>query len=383
MTNTMKTTRYSYTQYFHNSQQDNSAFEIVKQLFPDNDCSKAQQIITQWGNYKPTPLIALNDIAQQAQVKNIFYKDESRRFELGSFKALGGAYAIQQLAGGYSGDKPLVVCTATDGNHGRSVAWGAQQLDIECHIFIHAHVSQTRADMMAELGAIIHRVDGNYDDSIAECIAIANTNHWHIVSDTSWDNYTEVPRQVMAGYSVMAHEIIEQLQGEIPTHIFIQAGCGGMAGGIIAYFWQQWQEKLPTIIMVESDMSDCVYQSLVANQILLIDIVDETIMAGLSCGEVSQLAWPILQKGASHVITINDNGVIPMMKWLAKPEQPGADRPGIEAGECSTSGLIALMAIKTDPVLAQKIGINQNSTVLVLGTEGATDPEFYRTNVLE
>jgi len=194
------------------------------------------------------------------------------------------------------------------------------------------------------------------------------------VSDTSWEGYRDIPNQVMAGYTVLADEIVEQLDGEIPTHIFLQAGCGGMAGALMGYFWQHWRDKLPNIVIVESDMSDCVYQSLKQQSIVLVDIVEETLMAGLSCGEVSELAWPLIQLGASHVITLNDDGVAPMMQWLAKPT---VDRPSIEGGECSASGLIGVMCASQHDALKLQLGLDSQSSVLVFGTEGATDPEQY------
>ncbi len=353
------------------------ASRVADELYPNDDCAKAKSIISTWQGYDITPLHSLPDIAEAAGVAKIHYKDESGRLGLGAFKALGGAYAVQcwydaQQAAGVT--ENLAVCTATDGNHGRSVAWGAQQLGIECHIFIHAGVSQNRADSMSELGATVHRVDGNYDFSIAECIRLSEQHGWQIVSDTSWEGYREIPNQVMAGYTVLADEIVEQLNGDIPTHIFFQAGCGGMAGALMGYFWQHWREKLPAIVIVESDMSDCVYQSLKKQSIVLVDIVEETLMAGLSCGEVSELAWPLIQCGASHVITLNDDGVAPMMKWLANPT---ADRPVIEGGECSASGLIGVMCVSQHADLKEQVGLDSHSTVLVIGTEGATDQEQY------
>jgi diaminopropionate ammonia-lyase len=232
---------------------------------------------------------------------------------------------------------------------------------------------------MSALGAQIHRIKGNYDDSLAECASESAEHGWQIVSDTSWEGYESVPIQVMTGYSVMAAEIVEQLDGVTPSHLFIPAGCGGLAGAMLAYFWQVWKDALPCVVIVESEMSDCVYQSLATQQIKLVDIVDETVMGGLSCGEVSRIAWPLLQKGVSHVVTIPDDGVVPMMRWLAKPIE--TIRPAIEGGECSAASLIALLAISGDASLKQTIGVDDQSVVLVLGTEGATDPEFYRKAV--
>ena len=376
--------KYTYANYYQNPKQNNAMHEVADDLFPTGICETAYQSITQWPDYKQTDLIALDDFAKQMGVKKVLYKDESTRLNLGSFKALGGAYAVQTVleAREKTGDaSALTVCTATDGNHGRSVSWGAQQKNIPCHIFIHAGVSEARAKSLAEYGATVHRVEGNYDDSIAECIKMAEANGWQIVSDTSWEGYREIPTQVMAGYTVLAAEVIEQIeqqkeqQKESLTHIILQAGCGGMAGALIAYFWKHWRDNLPEIIIMESRMSDCVLESMQRDQIYLVDIVDETLMAGLSCGEVSELAWPILRHGASHVITVGDEGVKPMMRYLAKSE---GDRPDIVGGECSASGLITLKTIMDNPELKESIHIDENSVIFMLGTEGATDPDLYK-----
>lgn len=369
---------YRHSRHCTNDTQNNAAWARLAHILPREQIDRANAEIGSWPNYQSTPLVSLVDIAASAGIKRLYYKDEASRFGLGSFKALGGSYAVQQLASARaaSGDtSDLVVCTATDGNHGRSVAWGAEKFGIECHIFIHAEVTKSRADEMAKFGAVIHRVDGNYDASIAACIDLAGQHGWQILSDTSWEGYETVPVQIMAGYSVMANEIIAQLGDDIPTHIIMPAGCGGMAGAMIATFWQHWRSALPTIVIVESQMSDCVYQSIRAGKVEFVDITEETLMAGLSCGEVSRVAWPLLREGVRHVITIDDDGVVPMMRWLATPTT--ADRPALEAGECSASGLIALMAAVEHSALKAAIGLDECSSVLVFGTEGATDQELY------
>ena len=356
--------------------------EVADALLPVGSCERAFDSIQKWPGYKSTNLVSLDDVANLSGVAQVLYKDESSRMGLGSFKALGGAYAVQRLLedrAAVGNDSALTVCTATDGNHGRSVSWGAMQKGIPCHIFIHAGVSEGRAESLAAYGATVHRVDGNYDDSIAACNDAAKEHGWQVVSDTSWEGYREIPTQVMTGYTVLAAEVIEQLRSSYndikPTHIILQAGCGGMAGALIAYFWKHWREDLPSIIVVESSMSDCVFQSLKQDQITLVDIVDETLMAGLSCGEVSSLAWPIIRYGVGHVLTVGDEGVAPMMRLLANPQ---SERPAIEGGECSASGLIALQTMVDNPVLAESAQINEESVVLVIGTEGATDPALYR-----
>lgn len=372
--------RYEYSKHLQNPSCDVSAPPESLTRLSLEDCQTAREEISHWPGYQRTELVELNDIAQAAGIGRVMYKDESTRFGLGSFKALGGSYAVARQADQYAAVhgnlKGFAVATATDGNHGRSVAWGAQRLGIECHIFVHANVSQQRCYAMEKLGAKIHRVAGNYDDSLVECEQQATLNSWQIVSDTSWEGYETIPLDIMAGYSVMAAEIVEQLDGKVPSHFFIQAGCGGLAGGMLAYFWQVWKDQLPNVVIIESYMSACVYRSIQAQQVELVDIVEETLMAGLSCGEVSRIAWPLLRKGVQHVVTIPDEGVIPMMKWLANPCDES--RPAIEGGECSTSSLIALMAASSDNVLAQALNLTEDSTVLVLGTEGATDPEFYQ-----
>lgn len=372
--------KYSYSDYYKNPKQDNAMHKLADELFPKGHTEKAYELITQWPDYKQTALIELDDFAKQMDVAKVFYKDESTRLNLGAFKALGGAYAVQHVLDSRKAngdDSPLTVCTATDGNHGRSVSWGAQQNNIPCHIFVHAGVSEGRAKILAANGATVHRVEGNYDDSIAACIKMAEENGWQIVSDTSWEGYREIPTQIMAGYTVLAAEVIEQLEAlnETLTHIILPAGCGGMAGALMAYFWKHWREDLPEVIIMESTMSDCVLQSMQRDKILLVDIVDETLMGGLSCGEVSELAWPILRHGASHVLTVGDEGVKPMMRYLAKSE---GERPNIIGGECSASGLITLKTFVDNPELAKSANIDENSVVLMLGTEGDTDPEMYK-----
>lgn len=365
---------FTYTSHFHNAEQSNELGAIVGALFSVEDCAAAYSTICQWPAYQVTPLLSMTDIAAAAGVDKIYYKNESSRFGLGSFKALGGSYAIECL----SQDSPggdLVVCTATDGNHGRAVAWGASLFGAECHVFIHANVSEARAQAIASLGAVMHRVEGNYDDSIAACNEQAALHGWQIVSDTSWEGYRDIPKMIMAGYSVMTFEMMDQLDGEIPTHVILQAGCGAMAGALIASMWHHWGARLPTIIMVESDRSDCVYQSLKRDEIHLVNIVEETVMAGLSCGEVSLLAWPLIQKGASHVVTIPDTGVGTMVRWLANPSD--GERPSVIGGECSASGLIALLAIQQDSALAHGMSIDSDARILVIGTEGNTDAELY------
>ena len=355
-----------------------SPFPDLKTNLNDAVIAAAQTTISDWPGYTPTPLISLEAIAAACGVRAVYYKDESHRFDLKSFKALGGAYAVAQLVNAEkkAGRDPakLTVTTATDGNHGRSVAWGAQLAGCRAEIYIHKHVSHTRETAMAHYGAHVTRVDGNYEASLAACKADAEAHGWHIISDTSWDGYRDIPLLIMAGYTLIGHEVIDQLGSETLTHCFLPIGVGGLASGIVAPFWQHMNDKLPSMISVESHMSACFLESIAAQTPTLVDITEETMMAGLSCGEVSVLAWELLQSSLSHCLAIDDAAVAPLMANFADGAIAGVP---IEAGECATSGLAALLAAKQDPDCWQQLGFNADSVILLIGSEGATDADIY------
>jgi diaminopropionate ammonia-lyase len=321
----------------------------------------------------------------------VLYKDESNRFGLGSFKALGGAYAVIRLLSGKLGlsmadiragkgrvaARGITVTTATDGNHGRSVAWGAQQAGCRCRIYIHAKVSEGRAQAMEALGAEVIRIDGNYDESVRICAHDSAANNWFVVSDTSYDGYVEIPRQVMAGYATMAIETTAQaaaLTGGPITHIFVQAGVGGLAAGLAARFWMELGEARPRLVIIESEYAACLMKSAKQGRAASVKIRHETVMAGMSCGEVSLIAWEIVRRAASDFVTIADGAVASAMRMLASGAAGGGQ---IEAGECSAAGPVALIAACCDQRRRTRMGLNADSRVLVIGSEGATDPAIY------
>jgi diaminopropionate ammonia-lyase len=323
----------------------------------------------------------------------VAYKDEGQRLGLGSFKALGGAYAVLCLAAQQIGTNDLsevrsgahraqlagmTVATATDGNHGRSVAWGAQMAGCACRIYIHAEVSQGRQRAMEEFGAEVVRIDGDYDASVRRCAEDAAAQGWTVVSDTSYDGYREIPRLVMAGYSVLATELLSQMADQPPTHLFVQAGVGGLAGAVAARLWQGWGDKRPRIVVVEPTRAACLAATARAGKPTSVPLVEETVMAGLSCGEVSLLAWEVLARAAGDFVTIDDESVASAMQLLARG-QAGGGR--IVAGESAVPGLIALVAAAADPQLRHALELTGDSRVLLLGCEGATDPEIYRRMV--
>ncbi len=355
--------------------------------------SQAIDEIRSWAGYAPTPLYRLNTMASELQVGEVLYKHEGPRFGLGSFKALGGAYAglrvVQRevarrlgqdvtLADIRSGKfrqevARITLASATDGNHGRSLAWSAQLFGASCRIYIHAEVSEGRAQIMRDFGADVIRIDGDYDDSVDLCRAEAGENGWFVVSDTSWPGYTEPPRDVMTGYGVMVQEIAEDLD-QPPTHVFLQGGVGGMAASVAARLRQIYGPEAPRVCVVEPDLAACLYESARSGQSTSVEIAEETIMAGLSCGVPSPLAWDILTVEASDFLTIPDQLIPPTVRRLARPH--GSD-PLIEAGESGVAGLAALIGACASPELRQTLQLDEFSRVLLIGSEGVTDPDIY------
>ncbi len=342
----------------------------LEKLFPSSMVSEAQNTISNWDGYSPTSLHDLAPLAEAIGVSKLYYKDESTRFGLGSFKALGGAYAVEKLMAGRDASQ-VTVATATDGNHGRSVAWGAQQAGCKCVIYIHAEVSQGRADAMAAYGAEIIRVDGDYDLSVRQCAEDSAKHGYEIISDTTWEGYMDVPRYVMAGYTMMVREL--KAQAEPPTHIILQAGVGGLAAAITAALWQDLGVHMPKVIIVEAGFAPCLIASARSGKAETVHVTEETIMAGLSCGEASPLAWEILKQRVSNFVTIADSAVPTGMRLLAS----GDAGPKIEAGECGLPGIIALAGMMTNDDLRKSAGLSSSARVLVFGCEGATDPEIY------
>jgi diaminopropionate ammonia-lyase len=348
--------------------------------------------ISSWPGYQPSPLRKLEQLAAQIGVAAIDYKDESQRFGLKSFKALGGAYAVARqlqaqvrqqvgaeasiddlLAGSYQSIlRNIVISCATDGNHGRSVAWGCQMFGCGCIIYIHRDVSAGRQQAMQAFGAEVIRISGNYDESVRQAASDAATHGRIIVSDTSYPGYVDIPRDVALGYTVMLAEAVEQLDASIPTHVFIQAGVGGLAAAVCAYFWELWGARRPRFIVVEPEQANCLQESARRGERVTITGDLDTLMAGLACGEVSLLAWDVLQPGVDDFLTISEDAVAPCMQLLARGVPP------IEAGESAVAGLAAAIVAREDATLAAQLGLDATSRIFVIGTEGATDPEVYQ-----
>ena len=345
---------------------------------------RAKAEISAWDGYAPTPL---RDLAMPGTVR---LKDESGRFGLGSFKALGGPYAVANLladvlsrlglaAAASSADLAsgryaeatgaVTIASATDGNHGRAVAWAAARFGCRCSIYIHSTVSVAREAAIAAFGAQVRRVPGTYDDAVRACAQDAAREGWFVVSDTSWPGYTEIPRDIMQGYRLMADEAADQWNGPEPTHVFIQGGVGGAAAAVAAQTRARWGRG-PAVVVVEPDRAACLLASARAGQVTAVPGELATIMAGLACGEPSFLAWQELDRAAAAFMAIPDTAAIAAMRFLAVH--------GIVSGESGVAGLAALRLALADPAAAQTLGLNRDSRVLLFSTEGATDPALYR-----
>jgi diaminopropionate ammonia-lyase len=327
---------------------------------------QAVDAIAAWPGYAPTPLRSLAPIASEGGVGEVLYKDEGLRFGLKSFKALGGAYAVERLVR-EAGGRPLTVTCATDGNHGRAVAWGAKRAGARAVIYVHEGVSRGRAEAIAALGAEVVRAGKTYDDSVRLCAEAARTNGWQIVSDTSWPGYEDVPRTVMQGYAVMIAEALAQ--DARPTHVFVQGGVGGLAAGVLSSLWEEFGPERPVFVVVEPDNAACLFESARAGEVRSVGGELDTIMAGLACGEPSLLAWRILGPGADAFMRIPDEAAAQTMRDLADI--------GIVGGESGVAGLAGFRLAAANAEMRAALRLDVKARVLCFGTEGATDPEVY------
>ena len=348
--------------------------------------------------YAPTPLAVLPETAKMLGIGEIYVKDESHRFGLNAFKVLGGSYAMGNILAKRLG-KPLsetgyavltapetrntlgdiTFITATDGNHGRGVAWTSNTLGQKSVVHMPKGSAEERLNNIRACGAHADIIDGNYDDAVRLSRKEAEENGWVVVQDTSWEGYEEIPAWIMEGYCTMGLEAYEQLPQK-PTHIFLQAGVGSMAGAIAALFASIYQEDRPKIIIVEPNNADCFYRTAKADDGNLHTVTGDmqTIMAGLACGEPCPLAWEILKDCADHFIAFPDWAAAKGMRILGNPL--GRDDRVI-SGESGASAFGCMAAILTQPELAEmkrELELTETSRVLFFSTEGATDRENYR-----
>ncbi|WP_342452888.1 diaminopropionate ammonia-lyase [Roseomonas indoligenes] len=362
-------------------------------VLPEGGWRRARAAITAWPGYAPTPLRALPEVAEALGLDCVWLKDEAERFGLGSFKALGGAYAVAGVlarvlartgvanaasaadleSGRFAtATAGITVTCATDGNHGRSVAWGARRFGARCVIFVHPGVTSNRRAAMEAFGAQVREVPGNYDDSVRAAEAAARDSGWHIVSDTSWPGYTEVPREVMQGYRLMAEEALDAIPAP-PTHVLVQGGVGGVAAAVsVALRARRTGARL---VVVEPERAACLLASAEAGAPTTVAGELDTIMAGLACGEPSLLAWQELERAAFAFMAIPDEACIAAMRHLAWRGEP------VVAGESGAAGLAALALAGRDGTAREMLGLQKDSRVLVFSTEGSTDQDLYQALV--
>jgi diaminopropionate ammonia-lyase len=362
--------QWKFSEFLDNKNYSFDKKKILSSL-SKKEIDNAYSSISKWEGYNPTPLISLNKLSKELNLNNIYYKDENKRFDLKSFKALGGAYAVEKVT---QGNKDIVVATATAGNHGRSVAWGARRLGLKCKIFISEFVSDARGQAMADLGADVIKVKGNYEKSLMECIKQSTENNWQIVQDVAWKDYMQVPTYTMAGYTVMMKEIVDQINNEKISHIILQAGVGGMAGAMVAGI-ARYLDNVPVTIVVEPDSAACVLESIKTGKIEKIDIKRESLMGGMSCGEVSLVPWEILKNSVKYCISLPDDDIAKTMRLLGNST---FSEEKIVAGENSAPGVISLIACCEDEKIKEKIGLSENSNVMLIGCEGDTDQKMYQ-----
>lgn len=354
---------------------------------------RVAQVLALRENSAPTPLHALPALATSLGLGSLHVKDEGFRLGLGSFKALGGAYAlmvlVQEEASRRMGQtvavealkseavraiaSTMTFACATDGNHGRSVAQGAQLMGARAVIFVHAGVSQARVEAIAHFGAEIVRVNGGYDDSVRIAARVADEAGWIILSDTSWAGYEIIPGLVAQGYTALVQEILAVLP-QAPTHVFLQAGVGGFAAAVAGHLALVLGDKRPHISIVEPERAACLYASAQQGQPVKVDATQATMMAMLECHEPSLVAFRILARVADGFMTVDEASAPAVMRRLATPL---AGDPAVVAGESGGVGLAGVMAVLRDVDLAAQIGLNKNARVLVVNTEGATDPLLY------
>ncbi len=389
------------------NQHANSGTECaaVNHLLPDGVTDEARAFHAQMPGYEMTPLKRLSNLASRLGVGSIWVKDESARMRLNAFKALGGSFAIYRFICQKAGRSRLsfaelmsdeiratlgdiTFTSATDGNHGKGLAWATRKFGFPCVIYVHKNTSQARIDAIAEFGAEVRVVDDNYDDAVRQCERDARANGWQVISDTSWPGYEDIPMWVMQGYTTLLGETQEQLaaQGIVkPTHIFLQAGVGAFAAAMIAFYRKLFGADAPVSVVVEPRAAACLYHSMEINdgQPHSVSGDLDTIMAGLACGEPSPLAWQIIRDCADFVVTAPDYVAAKGMRMYGVPLKGDPFVISGESGAVTLGVLPFIMGYEGAAKLREQLQLNENSRVLLINTEGNTDPDYFRNVVWE
>ena len=366
----------------------------------EKEIQKVRNFHKSFDEYSLTPLHELENLAKYLGIKNIFVKDESYRFGLNAFKVLGGSYAI----GKYLADKlgldisevsfdylrspevkkelgEITFVTATDGNHGRGVAWAANQLGQKSVVYMPKGSSEIRLANIRKEGSDASIIEGNYDDAVRLSDEMAKKHGWVVIQDTAWEGYEDIPKWIMQGYGTLIHETMEQLleyKVEKPTHILLQAGVGSFAGTIQGYLAAKFGEARPITLVVEPDEAPCLYNSSISGEREIVTGTMSTIMAGLACGEPNTISWDVLHDYSDGYLSCPDYVAARGMRILAAPLQGDPQIVSGESGAVGTGVISLFMEREEYAEIRKLLKLDENSIVLVISTEGDTDPIKYK-----
>ncbi|MCR5761644.1 MAG: diaminopropionate ammonia-lyase [Sphaerochaetaceae bacterium] len=371
----------------------------AREMFSVETARTARHFHRQIPGYKMTRLVSLSELAHMIGVEGIYIKDEAQRLVLNSFKVMGGSFALYNFLKKRLGSKEdlsfeylkskechdrigdITFASATDGNHGRGIAWASQQLGYKCVIYVHNETSQPRIDAIRGYGARVEVVDGNYDDAVRKIAEDAKKYNWEIISDTSWDGYTEIPTWIMQGYTTILLEAQEQLAGlgiARPTHVFVQAGVGALAAATVGFYAALYPENPPKFVIIEPEKAPCIYESMKAGKCVSVKGDLDTIMAGLACGDPSPIAFDILKDNGDVFVKVPDYVAARGMRILSCPL---TGDPFVISGESGAVTLGALFTLKNPNCpddLKKALSLDKHSNVLMINTEGNTDPIQFR-----
>jgi diaminopropionate ammonia-lyase len=346
--------------------------------------------------YKPTPLVKLCNLAKHLSISSVYVKDESYRFGLNAFKVLGGSYAIgmylaeklekdiEDIDFNYlSSEKvrqrlgEITFVTATDGNHGRGVAWAAKKLGQKCVVYMPKRSSKTRLNNIKAEGAQATIIEGNYDDAVRLSDEMSKKQGWVVIQDTAWEGYEIIPTWIMQGYGTIMKETMEQIK-EKPSHVFLQAGVGSFAAAMLGCLLAEYGKDYPNVYIIEPEKADCIYRSVISDKIEIVNGDMNTIMAGLACGEPNTISWDIIRDYSDGAFSCSDEVSALGMRILGNPIK---DDERVISGESGALGMGILYTVMNNPEykkLKSNLKLDEDSTVLIISTEGDTDPGGYR-----
>jgi diaminopropionate ammonia-lyase len=393
-------------EWIWNNQQNYNSLENSEKYFPKEISQSTRKFHDGIPGFEMSPLKSLRKMAKYIGIDGLWVKDESCRLNLNSFKVLGGSYAIYRfikerlkLSGEFTYEEmisgkiklltgEITFATATDGNHGRGVAWAANKLGHKSVIYVHKNTSIARIEAIRSYGATVKVIDGNYDDAVEQISKDAKKNGWEIISDTSWPGYEKIPTWIMQGYTTIVSEIQEQFSAQgvlYPTHVFVQAGVGALAASVIGHYHALLKDKAPISVIVEPDKAACLYNSMKIGDGKPHNFPGEldTIMAGLACGDPSPIAWKVLTESADVFISVPDYIAAEGMRMYAVPLKGDPFVVSGESGAVTLATLKHIMFNSELKELKEKLKLDKNSKVLLINSEGNTDPLNFRRVVWE